>query len=212
MPAIVPGTLSATSAVCVSSASSASSLSNQFGQAEVEHLHGAVRADHDVGRFQIAMDDAARVRRRQRIGDRNGDSQHLAEAHTVPRNERIEALPAHVLHHDEIVAVGRLDLVDGDDVRMIEGRGGVGFLDKPAAAILVADAIGRQYLDGHLTIQTRIASAIDLAHPSCADEREDLVRPECRARLESHVIGAIIRGEDCLGLLPSFRAPGQASA
>ena len=92
-------------------------------------------------------------------------------------------LPAHVLHHDEIVAVGRLDLVNGDDVRVIEGRGGVCFLDKPAAAILVADAVGRQYLDGHLAVQTRIARAIDLAHPAGADESEDLVRPECRARL-----------------------------
>ena len=90
------------------------------------------------------MDDAARVRRRERIGDRNRDSQHLAEPHAVPRNERIEALATHVLHHDEIVAVGRLDLVNGDDVRVIEGRGGVCFLDKPAAAILVADAIGGQ--------------------------------------------------------------------
>jgi hypothetical protein len=41
----------------------------QFRQAEVKHLHGTIGADHDVGRFQIAMNDAARVSRRQRIGD-----------------------------------------------------------------------------------------------------------------------------------------------
>ena len=39
------------------------------------------------------------------------------------------------------------------------------FLDKPAAAVLVADAIGRQDLDRDLTVETRIARAIDLAHP-----------------------------------------------
>ena len=160
-------------------------IPNQLGQAEVEHLHRAVRADHDVGRFQIAMDDAARVSRRQRIGDRYGDPQHLAEAHAVPRNERIEALAAHVLHDDEIVAVRRLDLVDGDDVRVIEGRGGVRFLHKPPPTIVVADAIGRQDLDRDLAVETRIAGAIDLAHPTRANQREDLVRPECRAGLES---------------------------
>ena len=89
------------------------------------------------------MDDAARVRGGERVGDGNGDPQHLAEAHAVPRNQRIEALAAHVLHHDEVGAVRGLDLVNRDDVRVIEGRGGVRFLDKPTPAILVADAIGR---------------------------------------------------------------------
>ena len=98
-------------------------------------------------------------------------------------------LPAHVLHHDEIVAVGRLDFVNRDDVRVIERRGGVRFLDKPATAILVADAVRRQHLDRDLAVEPRIAGAIHLAHPTGADEREDLVRPECRARLEGHASG-----------------------
>ena len=38
-------------------------------QAEVEHLGAAFGADHDVRRLQIAMDDAARVRVRERVGD-----------------------------------------------------------------------------------------------------------------------------------------------
>jgi hypothetical protein len=39
-----------------------------FRQAEVEHLDGAVRADSDVRRLQITMDDALFVRRLQRLG------------------------------------------------------------------------------------------------------------------------------------------------
>ena len=66
----------------------------------------------------------------------NGNPQHLAQAHPVPRNERIQALAADVLHHDEVVAVGRLDLVNRDDVRVVEGGGGVRFLHKAAAASL----------------------------------------------------------------------------
>jgi len=53
--------------------------------------------------------------------NRNGDAQHLAQAHAVPRNDRIQSLATHVLHHDEIVAVGRFDLVNRDDVRVIQG-------------------------------------------------------------------------------------------
>ena len=62
-------------------------------QAEVEHLHRAVRPDNDIGRFEIAMDDAARVRRRERISDRDGDAQHLAKAHAVARDEASRLLP-----------------------------------------------------------------------------------------------------------------------
>ena len=116
------------------------------------------------------MDDAARMRGGQRVGDGDGDPEHLAEAHPVPRNERIEALAAHVLHHDEIVALGRFDLVNRDDVRMIERGGGLRFLDEPAAAVLVGDAIGGQHLDRHLAAQPRIARAIDLAHAPGANQ------------------------------------------
>ena len=119
VPTIAPGALSADVAPLRHGLPSSGVVSSatQFRQAEVEHLHGAVVADHDVGRLQIAMDDAARVRGRQRVGDGNGDAQHLAQAHAVARDERIEALAAHVLHHDEVDAVGRLDLVNRDDVR-----------------------------------------------------------------------------------------------
>ena len=40
----------------------------RLGDAEVEDLDGAVRRDLDVGRLQIAMDDAALVRGVERVG------------------------------------------------------------------------------------------------------------------------------------------------
>ena len=58
-----------------------------------------------------------------------------------PRDQLVEALTTHVLHHDEVEAIDGLDLVNGDDVRMIEGRGGVRFLHEAATPIAVADAI-----------------------------------------------------------------------
>jgi len=46
---------------------------HQLREAEVEHLDGAIGADHDVGGLKIAMDDAARVCSGQCVGDRNRD-------------------------------------------------------------------------------------------------------------------------------------------
>jgi hypothetical protein len=60
---------------------------------------------------------------RAHVGDRNRDPQGFGESHPVPRDHGIEALAAHVLHHDEIMVCRGLDLVNGDDVRMVERRG-----------------------------------------------------------------------------------------
>jgi hypothetical protein len=49
----------------------------------------------------------------------------------------------HVLHDDEVKLAGGLDLVDRDDVRVVEGGGGLGFLHEPTPAILVAQPVGR---------------------------------------------------------------------
>ena len=52
----------------VSSSASAAAGVGALRQAKVEHLDPC-RRDHHVAGFQIAMDDAARVRGRQGVGD-----------------------------------------------------------------------------------------------------------------------------------------------
>ena len=105
MPAIVPGALSAP---CAGDRGgrprpTSSSAPTSLARPKSSTFTAPSVPDHHVGRFEIAMDDAARVRGRQRVGDRDGDPERLAEAHALPRNERIDALAAHVLHHDEVV-------------------------------------------------------------------------------------------------------------
>ena len=54
-------------------------------QTEVEHLHRAVGADLDVGRLQIAMDDALLVRGFERLGDLLARSAAPRRAESAPR-------------------------------------------------------------------------------------------------------------------------------
>ena len=145
-----------------------------------------------------------RVRGGQRVGHGNRDAQHLAEPHPLSRDQRVEALAAHVLHDDEVDAVGRLDLVDRDDVRMVQRRGRFGFLDKPLAAGLVRHPVVREDLDGDLAAEPRIARAIDLAHPARADEREHFIRAEVRPGGQGHSGSC---GRDCSRVTPTSRNP-----
>ena len=65
-----------------------------LGQPEVEHLDGAVAADHHVGRLEVAMNDALRVRGAERVGHRDGDAQQLAQPQPAAGDGRVEAAPA----------------------------------------------------------------------------------------------------------------------
>ena len=65
--------------------------SGQLRKAEVSLLDRAVFADQDVGRLEIPVDDAARVRRRDGVGHRNRWTQHLARPQTTCWNQRVEA-------------------------------------------------------------------------------------------------------------------------
>src|SRR6516225_4300846 len=51
-----------------------------LGQAEIEDLHRAIRPHLHVGRFEVAMDDAALVRVFQPLGDLLDDVQGFIEA------------------------------------------------------------------------------------------------------------------------------------
>ena len=55
---------------------------NQLGEAEIEHLDRAVGADDHVGRLEVAVDDAARVRRDE--GVRDGDRNRSASLRRIP--------------------------------------------------------------------------------------------------------------------------------
>ena len=56
---------------------------DEFCEAEVEHFDAAIRLQHDVGRFQIAMDDVPRVRGRAGISHLNGDANDLSRGHRL---------------------------------------------------------------------------------------------------------------------------------
>jgi hypothetical protein len=63
-------------------------------------------------------------------------------------------------------------------VRVVERRGGFGFLKESLAPLLVGHAVVREDLDDDLAAQPRAARAIGLPHAARAKQREDFVWPE----------------------------------
>jgi len=110
-----------------------------------------------------------------RVRERNGDFQKLAESETVFRLELGERLAAHELHRHEMNAVRLFDGVHGDDVRMIERGNGAGFALETRAPIFARGHLGRENFEGDLATELRVLGQINVAHTAGADLLEDLV-------------------------------------
>src|SRR5690349_15834831 len=87
---------------------------------EVRDVHLAVAVDQDVRRLDVTVDESERARRL----DADADGERDPDA-PLAIDDPIEILAVDELHHDEVAARGGIDtsVVDGDDVRMVDGCG-----------------------------------------------------------------------------------------
>ena len=72
------------------------------------------------------------------------------------------------LGDDVRTAVDLAEIVDDDDVRVVQARGGSDFLVKPSQAIAITDELRRQELERHGPIEPGVVREIDLAHAARA--------------------------------------------
>src|SRR5215813_13436822 len=71
-----------------------------FRQTEIEHFDLSLIADDDVIRFNVAVDDAARVRRGDRVRDLNSDRERAKDLQRLSGNDLLERAAFGVRHDD----------------------------------------------------------------------------------------------------------------
>src|SRR5262249_4434180 len=104
---------------------------DQLGESEVEHFHRAVVRNHHVARFDVAMHDAARVRRGKRIGYLNRNRERLTQIEWTSGHQLTHVATCYVLHRDEMNTVNFVETEDSADVRVIERGSEFGFAFEP---------------------------------------------------------------------------------
>ena len=105
-----------------------------------------------------------------------------------PRFKRLAQLFAFEQFGDDIGRAFVLaDIVDGEDVRVIERRGGAGFLLEAAQTVGITGELGGQHLDRDLATESRVFCQIDLAHSAGAELRDNLIMIEACARGNDHI-------------------------
>ena len=126
------------------------------------------------------MDDPLPVRLVQRVGDLDAEAQRLRERQRALAEAIRERLALEELHDEVLRAVLVADVVKGADVRMRELRDRLRLALEPLADFGRGREMLRQNLDRDRALEPRVLRLVDLAHPSGADRREDLVGTETR--------------------------------
>ncbi len=123
------------------------------------------------------MDDAAVVRRVKRIGNLPCDRDRFADGHRSAREALEQRAPFDELHHQELRCRDFLEIVERGDMRMTQAAKNLRFTPESSDAIRVERGCG-QRLDRDITIQPRVARAIDLSHSAFAQLPEDAIRTD----------------------------------
>ena len=140
---------------------------HQLGKAEVEHLDAARVAHHHVARLEIAVNDTRGVGRCQRVGDLDAACDCRVQRQRFPADHLVEGLALDQLHRDEVAVACLRDLVDRDDVRVVQRRGRLRFLNEASPLLLglsLASVVRGQELQRGAPVQQDVAGLVDHAH------------------------------------------------
>ena len=154
-----------------------------LGQAPVHDLHFAEAADHDVGRFQVAVDHPTAVS----IGDGSADllvdrdEPGQIVIRSVPRVEQAGQRAALDELHAEVRApVGkRPDLVNGNDAWMLELTGDLCFLQEPPQEVGLVLVPFEQNLHRQVPAKVGIPALQDRAHTAASDLAQEFEPAIC---------------------------------
>ncbi len=168
-----------------------------LGQPEVEDLDLAFRGDLDVRRLEVAVHDAAVVRRRDAASDLARQLQRLFDTRRLSSEALLQGLSVDVLEDEERLPGVLLEPIDGGDVGVVERGKHTRFALEPRQRHRIAHHLGREELDRDRAMEHRVLGAPDDAHPAFSQLGEQLVVRDGRARFHHSdtLEGSILHAE-----------------
>ena len=153
-------------------------FTQDFGEAEVEHLHLVVGGELHVGWLQIPVNDAAVMRGLQGLRDLPSDAERLGNRDPAARNEVREGRPFNELEDEGDARGALLNAVDRRDMRVIQGREQLRLPFEACEAVTRPRPLPRDDFQRDVAAQREIARAPHIPHTAAAEQRDDLVRPD----------------------------------
>jgi hypothetical protein len=135
----------------------------------------AALGHEDVGRFDVAMDDAGSMSRVQRVRDVDAERQDDLNLQWTPCDPVLQRQSVQKLHGDEGLAVLVVNFVDGADVRMIQCRSSLGFALKAGEGLRIFGYVVGQELEGNKAVELDVLSFVHHTHAAAAEFLDDAV-------------------------------------
>jgi hypothetical protein len=147
----------------------------EAGQAEVEDFDRTRPVEEQVGRLDVAVDQAGLVGVLQAEG---GLADVVGGPHGVHRpvalDDGVQRAAVNVLHDEEVQPAVAVDVVTADDVGVLELGDGPRLAAEALQGHGVAGAVG-EHLDGDAAAHDRVLAQVDLAHAAGAERPQHLV-------------------------------------
>src|SRR5579864_9514343 len=170
----------------------------------------SIAGKFDVGRLEVAMDDAMFVRVLQGGCNLQSHAQGVVGGDGAALEAVRQSLPLDQFH-DQRPRVSRVfQAINGGNIGMVQRGEDLRFALETSHAVGVRGERLRQDLDGHVPVEIGVAGAVDLPHASAAQQVRDSVRPQPRALSQFHKIRAIICSLASL-VTASYSFPSHAS-
>jgi hypothetical protein len=152
------------------------SLTGELGETKVDDLNLVAIGDEDVGRFDIAVDDAGLVGGLQRLGDLDGEAGRLVGGHRAALDPPFESLAGAEGHRDEELPLGRLsDIEYRADMGVVEARGRAGLAREAFAKHRILAPLEGQEFEGDCAVEAGVLGPVDDPHAPSAEAFEDAV-------------------------------------
>ncbi len=152
----------------------------RVGETEIQNLDGAGDVEYDVGRFDIAVDDALGVGEMEARAQIFEDGQPIRDRkRRPPPNQLRERLAGHVLHGDERPLAVLTDIEHRHDVGMAQAPRRARLARESLARRLVVESLLQQ-LDGDRAIDGGVAGEIERAHAAVGNQPDDAISSDRR--------------------------------
>lgn len=114
-----------------------------FGDAEIGDFGVAGGGDEDVGRFDVAVDNPFGMSEIEAGGNFAEDLEEAGPRKGALGHDRVERGAVDVFHDEEGKVVFFGEFVDGDDVGVVEGSGGLGFAGEAGFEFLAGGGVAK---------------------------------------------------------------------
>ncbi len=145
--------------------------------------------EQDIGRLDVAVDEAARVGGVEGTRNLGEDRDRLRRLERAVPQPLLEVASLDVAHRDEEQLAELAGLVDRDDVRVVDRGRELRLAQEAVAERFVLGEVGGEELERDVALQALVLGQVDDAHAAAAEQGLDAVPGELGAdpRVVAHL-------------------------